>query len=45
MSCAARMHDVTDVTMESGVMHMGGEPGRKTSILEHGLIICLIVFF
>ncbi len=45
MSCDACTHGVADDTMESGVMRMGEEPGRKTSILEHGLIKFLIVFF
>ena len=45
MSCDARMHDVAYGTMESGVMRMNEEPSRKTSILEHGLIKFLILFF
>ena len=45
MSCDARMHGVANGTMESGVVRMGEELGRKTSILEHGLINFLIVFF
>ncbi len=45
MSCDARMHGVAHGTMESGVMRMGEEPGRKTSILEHGLKKNLILFF
>jgi hypothetical protein len=39
------MHGVANGTMEMGVMRMGEEPGRKTSILEHGLIKILIEFF
>jgi hypothetical protein len=45
MSCDARMHGAANGTMESGVMRMGEELGRKTSILEHGLIKFLIEFF
>ncbi len=45
MSCDARMNGVANGTMESGVMLMGEKPGRKTSILEHGLINILILFF
>ncbi len=45
MSCDARMHGVANGTMESGVMRMGEGLGRKTSILEHGLIKFLAVFF
>ena len=47
--CAAchvmRTHVVAYGTMESGVMLMGEKPGRKTSILEHGLVKFLILFF
>ncbi len=35
MSCDAHTHGVANDTMESGVMRMSEEPGRKTSILEH----------
>ncbi len=45
MSCDARMHAVANGTMESGVMRMGEALGCKTSILEHGLIKLLILFF
>ncbi len=45
MSCDAHMYGVANGTMESGVMRMGGELGRKTSILEHMLIKFLILFF
>ncbi len=44
MSCDTHMHAIANATMESGVMRMGQEPGRKTSTLEHGLIKVLIVF-
>ncbi len=44
MSCDARMHDVADGTKELGVVRMGEEPGRKTSILDHGLIKFMIIF-
>ncbi len=39
------MHGVANATMESGVMLMGEELGRKTSLLDHGLIKFLIFFF
>ena len=45
MPCDARMHAVANGTMESGVMRMGEEPGCKTSIMEHGLIKLMIVFY
>jgi hypothetical protein len=45
MSCDARMHGVANGTMKSGLIRIGEEPGRKTSILVHGLIKFLIVFF
>ncbi len=45
VSCDARMHGVANGSMESGVMCMGEEPGRKTSILDNGLIKFLIIFF
>ncbi len=45
MSYDACMHGVANGTMESGVMLMGEELGRKTSILDHGLIKFLIVFY
>jgi hypothetical protein len=41
----ARMHYKANGTMELGVVRMGEEPGRKTSILDHGLIKFLAVFF
>ncbi len=41
----AYMHAVANGTMKSGVMRMGEEPGRKTLMLDHGLIKFLILFF
>ncbi len=45
MSCDARTHVAAYGIKKSGVMRMVEEPGRETSILEHGLINFLIVFF
>jgi hypothetical protein len=45
MPCDAHVHGVANGTMESGVMCLGEESGCKTSILDHGLIKFLILFF
>ncbi len=45
MSCDAHMHGVAAGNMQSGVRRMVDELGPKTSILEHGLVKFLILFF